>query len=1071
MFGDPVSASSGVFLHTETDLRIRDVLPIVLSRTYVSMDSVIRPFGIGTTHSFEKYLWRTSLSNWNRIALILPNGGRVYYNLISGTDGHDGTWENTEGPGLYYKTRILAVSGTYNAWDLQHKDGSVWSFGQAGGQLSAIRDRYGNKITLARVTFPGGPLNRVISQNGRWIDFTYDGSGRIIQAKDNANRTWTYTYDASGRLYTATDPNSGVRYYTYDTSHRMLTFKDARGTVVVTNQYDTNGRVTRQTYADSTTTQSAYTLDTNGKVTQTDITDRAGNVRRIQFDANGYITTDIFALGAAEQQTYTVAYQSGTNFPTDKTDAQGRVTHYTYDSKGNVASITKMYGTASATTSSFTYESTYNQLATATDPLNHTIQYTYDSLGSLTQISDALSHNATMTYDAAGQVLTLTDPLSHTTSFSYDSGDLVGVTDHLNRTVSMFMDGVGRPIAVTDALGNRTLTQYDPLDRVTKTIDPLGGQVQFGYDANGNLTSHTDQRSNVTQYTYDSMNRQLTRQDALTQSESYVYDSAGRLQKFTDRKGQVSGFTYDALHRKATAGFGATVSNPTTYTNTITYSYDAGNRLTQAVDSVAGTITRQYDNRFDSVTQEVTPQGQIDYTYDASGRRATMTVAGQSAVGYTFDNANRLTQIAQGSNTVGLAYDDANRRTSLTLANGVTVTYGYDSANQLTSISYANASGTLGNLTYAYDLAGRRTGIGGTYARTGLPTAVASAVYDANNKLTQWAGNNLSYDTNGNMTSDGVYTYSWDSRNQMSGISGSGTSSFTYDAFGRRINKNLAGVITKFLYDGSNFVQEQDSSSVKANLLTGLGVDEVFTRTQSSTTSHVVTDAVGSTLAITNASGAVATEYSYEAYGATTQTGTANENSQQYTGRENDGTGLYYYRARYYSSTYGRFVAEDPIGLAGGINLYAYVNEDPVNLVDPMGLEVTRWARPADVGPSGVVGAVVDHHWLKTDKYEAGMGPANGQVPAQDGRSDYFGVPVQTVDHTGQSKAENAKQIPIPFPVDEACVNYLIQPGRSLGKFLPKNNCQTYADYVISRCRIDPVLGRPGGWVIGTVRR
>src|SRR5215213_9175220 len=73
MFGDPVSASSGVYLHSEIDLRIRDVLPLVLSRTYVSMDSVVRPFGIGTTHSFEKYLWRTSLSNWNRIALILPN--------------------------------------------------------------------------------------------------------------------------------------------------------------------------------------------------------------------------------------------------------------------------------------------------------------------------------------------------------------------------------------------------------------------------------------------------------------------------------------------------------------------------------------------------------------------------------------------------------------------------------------------------------------------------------------------------------------------------------------------------------------------------------------------------------------------------------------------------------------------------------------------------------------------------------------------------------------------------------------------------------------------------------------
>ncbi|MCW5625047.1 MAG: hypothetical protein KIT73_10055 [Burkholderiales bacterium] len=192
--------------------------------------------------------------------------------------------------------------------------------------------------------------------------------------------------------------------------------------------------------------------------------------------------------------------------------------------------------------------------------------------------------------------------------------------------------------------------------------------------------------------------------------------------------------------RRIVTGFGATVALPTNYTNTIAYTWDAGNRLTQVVDSISGTITRQYDPRFDSLTQEVTPQATIDYTYDAVGQRATMQVSGQTQVSYAFDDANRITGITQGSNSVGFTYDNANRRTVANIPNGVSIEYGYDDANQLTSLTYKRAGSTLGTLTYGYDTAGRRTAIGGTYARTNLPLALASATYNANNQLTNWGG-------------------------------------------------------------------------------------------------------------------------------------------------------------------------------------------------------------------------------------------------------------------------------------------------------------------------------------------
>src|SRR5229473_8598891 len=117
----------------------------------------------------------------------------------------------------------------------------------------------------------------------------------------------------------------------------------------------------------------------------------------------------------------------------------------------------------------------------------------------------------------------------------------------------------------------------------------------------------------------------------------------------------------------------------------------------------------------------------LSYAYDAAGRRTSMNVSGQTAVSYSFDNANRLTQIGQGSANVSFGYDNDSRRNTLTLPNGVSMNYGYDAASQLTSITYKNGLTTIGNLTYAYDLVGRRTGVGGSYARANAPAAAPLA--------------------------------------------------------------------------------------------------------------------------------------------------------------------------------------------------------------------------------------------------------------------------------------------------------------------------------------------------------
>ncbi len=391
--------------------------------------------------------------------------------------------------------------------------------------------------------------------------------------------------------------------------------------------------------------------------------------------------------------------------------------------------------------------------------------------------------------------------------------------------------------------------------------------------------------------------------------------------------------------------------------SSITYTRDAGDRVTKAVDSLAGTINRTYDGLND-LTQEVTPQGTINYTYDNASRRATLQAVGQSQVGYTWDNANRLTAISQGSQSVGLNYDNANRRTCLTLPNGVLASYGYgyDKDSRVTSITYGTGGScssppsNLGNLTYTYDSDGRRTATAGSLAAVTLPANVtggaSSTVYNADNAQTKFNGTALNYDANGNLTTDGTNTYTWDARNHLTAISGGSAATFTYDGFGRRVKKVIGGTTTQFLYDGLNPVQElngKHNAAAIANLLTGLGVDEYFTRTDTATgvTSTLLADALGSTIGLVTANnGPIATNYTYQPFGAATTGGSANGNSYQFTGRENDSTGLYFYRARYYSPTFQRFVSQDPSGFGpGDANLYGYVRQRPSYKIDPFGLQ------------------------------------------------------------------------------------------------------------------------------------
>jgi YD repeat-containing protein len=236
----------------------------------------------------------------------------------------------------------------------------------------------------------------------------------------------------------------------------------------------------------------------------------------------------------------------------------------------------------------------------------------------------------------------------------------------------------------------------------------------------------------------------------------------------------------------------------------------------------------------------------------------------------------------------------------VTDARGNTVTHEYDPKDRMN-----RRIDPLGKAeTFQYDATGNRLTTGGSFARSGLPAAVPASSYDGANQQLTFGSVTQTFDANGNLLTQtdatGTTTYTCDARNRLTTLTGpTVTATFAYDALGRRTTKTINGQSTSVLYDGLDTVKESGADGDTSYLRT-LGIDEALSRTDATGTFTYLSDALGSTLALTDATGTPTTAYTYAPFGETTSTGTPSASPFQFTGRENDGTGLYCYRARYY---------------------------------------------------------------------------------------------------------------------------------------------------------------------------
>jgi RHS repeat-associated protein len=261
--------------------------------------------------------------------------------------------------------------------------------------------------------------------------------------------------------------------------------------------------------------------------------------------------------------------------------------------------------------------------------------------------------------------------------------------------------------------------------------------------------------------------------------------------------------------------------------------------------------------------------------------------------------------------------------------------------------------------------------------------------YNTSNQLTSTPSVTYTYDNNGNtltkVDSGGTTSYAWDIENRLATVTlpgAGGIVSFMYDPFGRRIQKSSAAGTTNYVYDGTNIVAEFDATgTLVARYSQGQGIDQPLAVVRQGTAAYYNADGLGSITSLRDVNGSVVATYGYDAFGNTTAASSIN-NPFQYTGREWDSeTGLYYYRARYYETASGRFVSEDPVGFGGGINVYAYVKNDPVDFIDPTGLECWQsspWTQIPSMwgpdGPSPYLTITDGVNWVRTGWSYSGLG-------------------------------------------------------------------------------------------------
>jgi RHS repeat-associated protein len=526
---------------------------------------------------------------------------------------------------------------------------------------------------------------------------------------------------------------------------------------------------------------------------------------------------------------------------------------------------------------------------------------------------------------------------------------------------------------VTDRAGRTTYFTHDALKRLTQIINPEGGITEFGYDGNGNRVSLTDPNGNITAFEFDLDNRPLAKTYADGRGMSAQYDVGGLLTSRTSARGIVTTYSYDANNNLVTTMY-------SDGTPGMTNTYDSFNRLVAVYDGV-GTNTYNYDAN-SWLTNSVGPWANdaIAYSLDALGRTTNLAVQGSQTVSYGFDVLNRLASVGVGTGSYSYSFSGSSSMVQiLKRPNGSFTTYQYDDLDRLTEIANMQSGGQVINeFSYTYNAQDFRDTetVSNGLAFSVTNNQVVTNNYNSLNQLLASAQPNQAfiYDADGNMTQgytpDGyLFTAVYDAESRLksifytneSGVAFSNQCHYAWNSLLAELQEFQNGILSndsRFVRLGYLPAQERNGASTVTReyawgLNMGGGIGGLLNLIQAGQFYLYLYDGKGNVSALLDGSQATAAAYAYDPFGVQiAMSGTLDQPYRFSTKPYNSATGFYDFGYRFYAPSLSRWLSRDPIQEKGGINIYAYVENNLVNRIDPFGL-LSPWDQmPSSLGNS-----------------------------------------------------------------------------------------------------------------------